>query len=279
MLIDPAERFRGKVLVVAPHMDDEVLACGGLMARLPDKSRVHVVYATDGMKSPAPVMPWRESITSDLGELRVREAEAAMHLLGVARENLRFLRLPEAELRRHQAQLERLLLETIEEISPDHILVPFRYDRHPDHLVINRVVTDACLDGRCTARLTEYFVYYRWRLLSRRDIRRYVKPEYLREVDIAEVAREKRASLACFETQTTCFYEWQTRPILTPTLLDEECVGPEIFLHFDPDVMGSAVFTGTVPWIRIAHRLEPRLQKWKYVLKSSISRALGRGAA
>jgi len=279
MLIDPAERFQGKVLVVAPHMDDEVLACGGLMARLPDKSRIYVVYATDGMKSPAPLMPWRDAITPDLGERRVQESVAAMGRLGVAPENLRFLRLPEAELPRHEAELERGLLEAIEAISPDHVVVPFRYDRHPDHLAINRAVTGLCLDGRCTARLTEYFVYYRWRLLPRRDIRRYVKPEHLLEVDISQVAHEKRASLACFETQATCFYAWQTRPILTPTLLDEECVGPEVFLRFDPDATGAAVFTGAVPWIRIVHRLEPRLQKWKYVAKSWVSRGLGRGAA
>jgi LmbE family N-acetylglucosaminyl deacetylase len=278
MLIDPAEQFQGKVLIVAPHMDDEILACGGLMARLPDKSRVYAVYATDGMKSPAPVIPGRDRITPDLGELRVREAEAAMGVIGVARENLHFLRLPEAQLRRHVPDLERLLLEVIGEISPDHVIVPFRYDRHPDHLAINQVVTRACLDGRCSARLTEYFVYYRWRLLPRRDIRRYVKPEYLLEVDISEVARQKRASLACFKTQTTRFYEWQTRPILTPTLLDEECVGPEVFLRFDPAARGATVFTDMVPWIRVVHRLEPRLQKWKYLVKSSVLRSLGRNA-
>jgi hypothetical protein len=37
-------------------MDDEALACGGLIAKLPQKERIHIVYATDGMKSPAPIM-------------------------------------------------------------------------------------------------------------------------------------------------------------------------------------------------------------------------------
>ena len=51
------DRFAGTVLVVAPHMDDEALACGGLLAQLPDPTRIHVVYATDGTQSPAPVVP------------------------------------------------------------------------------------------------------------------------------------------------------------------------------------------------------------------------------
>lgn len=277
MLIDPAEHFRGTILVVAPHMDDEVLACGGLLGRLPDKHRIHVVYATDGMRSPAPVIPGRDSITPDLGELRMRESEAAMGLLGVAPENLHFLGLPEAELPRHVTELARRLLDHLRAVDPDHVLIPFRYDRHPDHLAVNHVVTEARLAGRVRAELTEYFVYYRWRLLPRRDIRRYVRPHHLMEVDIRDVAAQKRASLDCFATQTTRYYAWQTRPILTPVLLDEECVGPEVFLRFDPAATGPRVFSGPVPWIRVAHRLEPRLLKYKYIAKSVLARTFGGG--
>jgi len=258
-------------------MDDEVLACGGLMARLPEKAGIHVVYATDGMRSPAPVIPWRDAITPDLGRRRMEESEAATGLLGVPASNLRFLALPEAELPKHSARLEHLLLQHIADLRPDHVLVPFRFDRHPDHLVINRIVTEARREGRCEAQVTEYFVYYRWRLLPGRDIRAYVRPEHLFEIDITDVARTKRAALARFETQTTRFYPWQTRPILTPTLLDEECVGPEVFLRFDPGVVGAAVLRGPIPWIRVVHRLEPRLQKWRYLAKSSLLRGLGRG--
>jgi hypothetical protein len=37
MLIDPAELFQGTVAIIAPHMNDEILACGGTIARLPHK--------------------------------------------------------------------------------------------------------------------------------------------------------------------------------------------------------------------------------------------------
>jgi LmbE family N-acetylglucosaminyl deacetylase len=79
-------------------MDDEVLACGGIIARLPQKERIHVIYATDGMKSPSPIVPWRDSISPDLGEVRMRESRAAMKILGVPGENTYFLNLPEAGL-------------------------------------------------------------------------------------------------------------------------------------------------------------------------------------
>lgn len=275
MRVDPAAWFDGTILIVAPHMDDEVLACGGLMARLSDKKRIHVVYATDGMKSPSPILPWRDSIAPDLGHLRMRESEAAVAVLGIPRENLVFLALPEARLRKHLASLRRLLGQYLRELDPDHVLMPFRFDRHPDHLAVNRVVTETRDRGGHRAVLTEYFVYYRWRLLPGRDIRKYVLPGLLFEVDIGEVAARKRAALERFTTQTTRFYPWQTRPILTPRLLDEECEGPEVFLRADAALEGAEVFSGAVSWIRTIHRLEPFLKKWSYLLKSGLIRGLG----
>jgi LmbE family N-acetylglucosaminyl deacetylase len=274
--VDPVESFAGRVLVLAPHMDDEVLACGGLLALLPDKARIHVTYATDGMRSPAPVHPWRQSITPDLGERRMQESTDAVGLLGVPRGNLTFLRLPEARLREHLPELARRLEHTIGEHDPDHVLMPFRYDRHPDHLAIHQVVTQAHRAGRIRATLTEYFVYHRWRLLPRRDVRKYVRPRLLLELDIGEVADRKRAALACFTTQTTRYYSWQTRPILTPQLLDDECAQPEQFLRADPEIRGAEVFSHAATWIRVAHRVEPVLQKWKYLAKATLLGALRR---
>ena len=40
------------VLVIAPHMDDEILGCGGLMLLHEDKRRIQCIYASDGSKSP-----------------------------------------------------------------------------------------------------------------------------------------------------------------------------------------------------------------------------------
>jgi LmbE family N-acetylglucosaminyl deacetylase len=273
MRIDPLVLFPGKVVVVAPHMDDELLACGGTIAMLPHKEDIHVVYATDGMKSPSPILPY-DAITPDLGETRMKESEAAMGLLGVATENLHFLRLPEAELKRHLSALRRSLLAQIGRIQPDYILLPFRFDRHPDHLAINQVLTAAYQQGQIQAQLVEYFVYYRWRLLPGRDVRQYIRPPHLLEVDTQSVAALKRKALDCFQSQTTIYYPWQTRPILTPQLLDDTSETPEYFLRYDASMGGTAVFRKSVFWIRLVHRLEPFLQKQKYLLGASLQRRL-----
>ena len=258
-------------------MDDEVLACGGTIARLPEPERIHVVYATNGMRSPAPIVPWKDAIEPSLGQERMQESRTALRMLGVPVENARFLQLPEAELRANMPALRRSLLELLEELEPDYIFMPFRYDRHPDHLAVNDVITSAHRQGVCPqAQLLEYFVYYRWRLLPGGDVRRYIRPHNLLGVDIQKVAKRKRKALDSFQSQTTIYYDWQTRPILTPTLLDEECIGPELFLRYDQSAPGAAVFCRAVLWIRIVHRLEPILQRWKYRVGAMLRRGLGR---
>jgi LmbE family N-acetylglucosaminyl deacetylase len=184
--------------------------------------------------------------------------------------------LPEGELGKHRRRLVSALRESVERINPSHILMPFRYDRHADHLALNRAVLTACEEGAYQGRLLEYFVYYRCRLLPTGDIRAYIHPQYLLEVNIEDVSARKRAALDHFKSQTTRFYPWQTRPNLTSQLLDEVSHTPELFLRYDASVPGPDVFDRCVPWIRIAHRLEPVLKKRKDQIVALAMRGLGR---
>jgi LmbE family N-acetylglucosaminyl deacetylase len=272
--VDPSRDFQGRIVLVVPHMDDEALACGGLLARLPCKERIQLIYATDGVRSPAPILPSRDKVSHDLGEIRVSESIAAMRVLGVPRDNLHFIRLPEANLTQFRPALEKELGRLLKAMQPDFVFVPFRYDRHPDHLVINHIVMQWHKLGRITAQLIEYFVYHRWRMLPGRDLRDYIEPRHLLQLDITPVAAHKRAALDCFRSQVTRMYAWQTRPILTPALLDEECRHPEIFLKHEAGAQGPAVFANSVAWIRLVHRLEQILQKWKYIGGALLRRGL-----
>lgn len=262
----------GIIVIVAPHMDDEALACGGLIAKLADKDCVHIIYATDGMKSPAPIIAGRDEISPNLGRIRMQESIEAMKKLGVSEQNLHFLCLPEARLQENILALREMVREKIKSISPQHIFIPFRYDRHPDHLTVNHVVTSDIQQGVFQAQLIEYFVYYRWRLMPKRDIRKYIKPQFLFRLNIADVADQKRQALDFFKSQNTIYYPWQTRPILTPALLDEECQNPEYFLIAPASTSGTAVFSSLVLWIRLVHRLEPILLRWKYLTLSLLKR-------
>jgi len=274
--IDPSQVFKGVILIAAPHMDDGVLACGGTIALLPQKERIHIVYATDGMRAPAPIVPWLDSISPDLGRVRMKESQAAMGYLGIPEENIDFLGLPEGQLKRNWRQLVSALEELFERINPSVILTPFRYDRHADHLALNHAITTVCEEELHQRHLFEYFVYHRCRLLPAGDIREYIRPELLLQINIKHVSAQKRAALDHFKSQTTRFYAWQTRPNLTSQLLDETSVAPERFLRFDASAPGPAVFDRCVIWIRIAHRLEPVMKKRKDQIVALWTRGLGR---
>jgi LmbE family N-acetylglucosaminyl deacetylase len=272
----PNVLFPETLFVVVPHMDDCVLGCGGTIAKISHKQRIHLVYATDGMKSPEPLFAWHDKVTSDLGKVRMQEARDAMGYLGVPKENIHFLVLPEGRLSRHFETLSNLILDLIRRCEPATVLAPFRYDRHGDHITLNHVLTRLYQQEIGKFKLVEYFVYYRWRLLPKGDVRKYIRPEYLSQIDISDVSAKKRAALDFFKSQTTQFYPWQTRANLTPQLLDSVSQNPEFFLQFDPSLPGSAIFYRRSGWIRVAHRLEPFLKRKKDKFVELLSRGVPR---
>jgi LmbE family N-acetylglucosaminyl deacetylase len=244
-------------------MDDGVLACGGTIARLADKERIFFVYATDGSRSPVPMFPWQGSVSPDLAAIRMQEARAALSLLGISEDHIHFLGLPDRQLSAHSGELRHSLAELMRQIAPAHVLIPFRYDRHPDHLALNRAVTQALEGGKHSVSRTEYFVYYRWQLLPGKDIRRHIRPDHLLAVDIENCSHKKKEALMCFKSQTTRFFDWQDRPILPNCRLDETSQTPELFLRYDPDYPGASVFAGSRLCIRLVHYIEPPLKRSK----------------
>lgn len=120
-----------KVLVVAPHPDDEVLGVGGTIHRLCREGHdVTVAIATKG---------WSPLFAeSQVNQVRA-EAAAANERLGTT--TLRFLDLPVTQLHalpEHELNgtFDRLFMEE----RPAWVFLPFPGDRHEDH----RQIFDAC---------------------------------------------------------------------------------------------------------------------------------------
>jgi LmbE family N-acetylglucosaminyl deacetylase len=114
----------GRVLVMAPHPDDEVLGAGGTIGRLSDSGAdVVVAIVTKG----APPLFAADAVT----EVRA-EAQAAHAHLGVSRTV--FLDHPAARLDEvPHHELNRTLGELLREVAPDTLLLPFVGDMHLDH--------------------------------------------------------------------------------------------------------------------------------------------------
>jgi LmbE family N-acetylglucosaminyl deacetylase len=117
-----------RVIVIAPHPDDETLGCGGTLYKHHKAGdRITAVFMTDGAKGDI----LAQGLTGQaLVELREREARTAADALGIS--ECVFLRNPDTALEcspRTIAQLGRLLASS----RPDVVYVPSPLDHHRDH--------------------------------------------------------------------------------------------------------------------------------------------------
>ena len=260
--VTAASPLTGDILVCAPHMDDDALGCGMLIAMHAPRGRVHVLFASDGALSPEPP-PGRRDLSRGLPAIREREARAGLEILGVAQANITFLGLPDGSLAQHEHSLAAAVAARAKAVDARAVLVPFRYDRHPDHLALHRAAATAHATGRIPAELIEYFVYTRWRMLRTRDVRDYVRADDCLRVHSADAARRKRAALGCHRSQTTLFFPGQRRPILSEALIDEACEQPEAFLFHRAGRGGRRGLARGRYWVPLACKLEPALKRLK----------------
>jgi N-acetylglucosamine malate deacetylase 1 len=119
----------GPVLVVAPHPDDEVLGCGGTIARLTDAGiPTHVGIVTRG--KPPQFDPAQARGVAE-------EALAAHSLLHVTQTH--WLDLPAAALDQvPHGELNAAIGALVARVRPATILIPFAGDIHLDHQLVFR---------------------------------------------------------------------------------------------------------------------------------------------
>jgi hypothetical protein len=97
---------RDRVLVIAPHPDDESLCCGGLIRRtLKNGGSVAIVWITSGDAFELDEMVVEHTLhpragLEKLAVLRMAEARQAATTLGVAADNQYFLGYPDRGIRR-----------------------------------------------------------------------------------------------------------------------------------------------------------------------------------
>jgi len=139
--VEASELLAGRrLLVLAPHPDDETLGCGATVARVRAAGgSVTVVVATDGRRSSASTVlgPQR------LAELRAAELRAACQLLGVPAEDVLQLGYPDGTLAGCRPRLAARLAGVLAERRPDIVLVPCAQDDHPDHQALHEAAVRA----------------------------------------------------------------------------------------------------------------------------------------
>ena len=191
----------GRAIIVAPHPDDEVLACGGLLQLLHAQgTRTVLVAVTDGAAShPGSTLLPPET----LARLRPQETLAALRALGLgmdggagpAAPQVLRARIADGRVGADIEQLQTLLQQLLR--PGDTVFVTWRQDGHPDHEACGMAAAMAA--RACRATLVEMPVWsWHWaapgddRLPWRRASRLELSPDIL---------RRKRQAVDCFATQ------------------------------------------------------------------------------
>jgi LmbE family N-acetylglucosaminyl deacetylase len=186
-----------RVLVVAPHADDETLGAGGTIARhAREGDDVHVAVVTGhGDNGQHPIWPpsrWEKTRAG---------ARAACRLLGVT--DLQFEEVPAALVADQPGwQLNKVTGAIVERVQPDVLYVPFPMDLHKDHREVFHSLSVAWRASSPTgARIREIYCYEvqsetHWNVP-------YVEQGFLPTswVDIGDTLEAKLQALACYENQ------------------------------------------------------------------------------
>lgn len=122
-----------KILVFAPHPDDEILGVGGTIAKnIAEGNDVYVCIITKG----------QPPLFSDekLNQLNQDDAKKCHRFLGIKKSY--FLDFPAADLESvKRFALNGCILEVIREVEPDEVYIPHIGDMQKDH----QIVVDACM--------------------------------------------------------------------------------------------------------------------------------------
>lgn len=121
-----------KVLVLAPHPDDDILGCGGTIAHYcKKKDDVSVVFITSGEKGSKKINK------TELAAIREQEALAAEKALGCS--TCIFLRCKDGQVNK-EIQVKKKLEELINKLCPDYIYIPHAQDDHKDHIATHMFI-------------------------------------------------------------------------------------------------------------------------------------------
>lgn len=121
------------VHILAPHPDDEILACGGIIQQLSQMNvPVQIVAVTDGEASHPGSNRWSAPA---LAAARTEESELALRTLAGNASRKR-LRLADGDVAAHEAELIDMLVSLFG--KNDMVIAPWRLDGHPDHEAVGR---------------------------------------------------------------------------------------------------------------------------------------------
>lgn len=212
-----------RLAVVAPHPDDEVLGCGGLLAQLAERNvPVGLIAVTDGEASHPGSRVWPGHL---LRRERIRESQKALSRLGFDRHAVEWTRLGFADS--GVAQEEFLLVERLAKLLSGytHVISTWQQDGHCDHETVGRATARAARASQ--VRLYEMPIWA-WHWATPNDPR--IPWHRARKLPLAGSALvRKQAAIREHRSQLAADPSTGAAPVLSETTLARLAQAHEVF--------------------------------------------------
>jgi len=184
-----------KVLVIAPHPDDETLGVGGTIAKYIARGDDVFVLTVSGHLPPL--------YSQEDYELTREEAKKAYDILGI--KNSLFLDIPATMISDEPVHIfNKRICDVVNEFNPNIVLCPYP-DRHVDHRI---VFESAMVATRPVGRGRDIEILAAYETLSETHWNApHIEPNFIPNwtIDISDHIDQKLNALMCFESQVPPF--------------------------------------------------------------------------
>ena len=201
------ERIGNKMMVFAPHPDDETLACGGIIIKkIEQRFDVYVTVMTDGRHSHDVTLGLSEPSPETIAEIRAKEFSEATSILGVNPSNLTVLGFEDGKLKEHMTEAREKTVRILRDVRPSEIYMPYRDDANEDHRTTYEIVADAVREADLHPKMYEYSVW-NGRILDS-ELKSLV-------IDIHRELGRKMEAISKYKSQISTCFPKQEKPVLS----------------------------------------------------------------
>jgi LmbE family N-acetylglucosaminyl deacetylase len=136
-----------KILFIAPHPDDETIACGGFLYEASKKkNNIYITLISGGEK-------WGPK------ENRLKEFNLACRRLGINLSNISFLDFPDKFSKSvlNRVKLYKAIFKIYKEIKPHYLIYPSPLDLNYDHKIVGQTIDQFKKDNTI---FLSYLIHY-----------------------------------------------------------------------------------------------------------------------
>lgn len=203
-----------RAVIIAPHPDDEVLGCGGIMQLLAAAGRpLQLISVTDGSASHPGSQRWT---VERLSVVRPQESAEALRRLGLPMHSLKWLRggFTDTQVAAQETGLSEFIASYLH--TSDVVFTTWRQDGHSDHEAVGRASVEA---ARRVGATCHELPVWTWHWATPEDAS--VPWERARKILLlpTHIARKRHAAHA-FASQLEGDRDVGLGPVLAPYVLD-----------------------------------------------------------